>query len=217
MSSEQQEGYMFTEQEEQEIQSEMMCNGPTWWDFDYNRREEPQYAAWKADSRWQRICRFLRRGLWHVTSIEGWDGIQASGEVRPNTNNKYSMSYPQAKMSLGYNHSYTALFDFVTPGEEAVIRCWDRAKSFLCPMLCRVLLQFDRQCLQSKLIQNCAGYDPEKRLHRDVSGNPLGFIPHIEVWYPEPISTNAICEAYLISNECDWDEVMPFPLHVGHD
>lgn len=129
----------------------------------------------------------------------------------------YPMSYPQTKMSFGYNHGFTALFDFVTPGEEAVIRCWDRARSFLCPLPCRVLLQFDRQCLKSRLIQNCAGYDSEKRLHRDVSGNPLGFIPHIEVWYPEPILTNAICEAYFISNECDWDKVMPSPLHVGHD
>jgi hypothetical protein len=37
----------------------------------------------------------------------------------------------------------------------------------------------------------------------------LGCIPHLEAWYPEPISTNAIRWSYLIPKECDWDEIMP--------
>lgn len=90
---------------------------------------ERQYATYRSDVEWHRICTFLRHGYWHVTSPEAWQAIRESGVIRPNTGGRYPTRWGQwsSERSLAYVHNWVALFDFVSPTEEEVIRVWGPA------------------------------------------------------------------------------------------
>lgn len=140
------------------------------------------------------IFPLLCNGILHRTSIQGYRGIKESGFIMPNQG-QFPYSYPQSKFYYGPTKGYVCLFDFESVSEEKCIyihHTWGGFFSDHKPVT--VVLRLNREMLGDDLIPNSA---PPKLGHEEYKG----YIPFIEVWYPNPVPVAAI-DSYIITY---WD------------
>ena len=128
------------------------------------------------------LCRLLpvvRRGLYHLTSICGLKGIRHKSYILPN-NGEFPDTYTQSAKSFGRRYGYVSLFDFETPTEEQILAEYHKWEGFFYrhkPVT--VLIGLDRRKLEPKLLPN--------ETAKQTVGYGIPWMPHIEVWYPEPL------------------------------
>jgi len=173
--------------------------------FDCNSDPEPQYAAYRLNPDWERTYSFLCHGYWHVTNPEAWKAIVRSGAIRPNLHGTYSMRFADNTWkSYGYIHKCVALFDFISPSEEEIIRKWENAWEVLTDYeRATILIQLDRPRLMPKIIPNHYGWDAQDG--RQI----LGCIPFCEVWYPDEIATDAVTSVFRLPPPSRYGEFLP--------
>jgi hypothetical protein len=122
----------------------------------------------------------LREGLYHITDEQGYDGILSSRYIKPNTG-EFPDSSSKSAHSYGRSSGYISLFDFETPTLEQCVSEKGKWTFFFVqqkPFL--VLIEIDRRKLGPKLMPN------EKAKEEVGYGKPV-WMPHVEVWYPDPI------------------------------
>jgi hypothetical protein len=135
--------------------------------------------------------RLIKHSLCHRTGIEGLKGIFKSGAIIPN-DGSLPDTYPQSKMSYARNHNLVSLFDFDNSNEvECLNQIHEWYRFFFDHKPVTVVILLNRQPLESKLI-------PNEKAVKDTKGDffPI-FIPHLEVFYPEPIPGD-VFKGYLI-------------------
>lgn len=130
---------------------------------------------------------WLRGGLWHTTSLEGYRGIRQGGAIVPNAGDR-PFKYPRLAESYGFLNRYVCLFDFSGITEEQLVLDHWRWASYFTQHHPTVALQLDRNLLAERLIPNSAGFK--------TSVTTL-CVPYVEAWYPVPIPASAIL-AYLV-------------------
>ena len=139
-----------------------------------------------------RLLPVLRKGLYHLTDTRGYSGIRSSGFIEPN-DGRFPDSFSQSAHSYGRSRGFISLFDFETPTLEQCISEEPKWTTFFVqrkPSL--VLINLDRQELASKLITN-------ERVRQEVGlGRPV-WMPHVEVWYPDPIPFSCVTELVRIT------------------
>lgn len=126
-----------------------------------------------------RLFPVLRQGLYHLTSASGFAGILSDGYIRPN-NGSFPSTYEKSAHSYGRSRRYISLFDFETPTSEQCISEEPKwAGFFKRHKPATILIGLDRRKLAPNLISN-------KRAREEIGFKKM-WIPHVEVWYPEPI------------------------------
>lgn len=75
---------------------------------------------------WSEVSARLRRGVFHVTGVEGWAGIKKNGSILPNDSKREPM-FEKSARCRGWKVGGVCLFDFETPCIELVARQWDWA------------------------------------------------------------------------------------------
>jgi hypothetical protein len=163
--------------------------------------DQPKLAVYRADPDWKRLYSFLRHGYWHGQSLQAWEVTRQEGAIKPNIDGRYPMRFEfQTLRSYGYNHKCVALFDFMTPSEDQVIRSWGHAWDVLVNEEApTILIQLNRKHLEQKIIPNSQGMQPAP------SGKQYGCIPFCEVWYPDEIPTAAITSVYRVPANSDFE------------
>lgn len=142
-----------------------------------------EQESWK-NSTVSKIYPFLKGGLFHRTSIEGYRGIKKSGKILSN-NGQFPYTYPQSRFYFASSKSYISLFDFSSVRYQDLISIHHTWGGFFFDQNpVTIVLRLDKEQLSDKLIPNSAAKtdNPERR----------GYIPYIETWYPEAIPFNAI-------------------------
>lgn len=122
----------------------------------------------------------LKRGIWHRTSRDGFQGICESGYIEPN-NGQFRYSYSQTPFFYGARNGWICLFDFETTDENDYQCNWTNWAGFFhdqSPFT--VCLQLNRERLP-RLIPRSSAPDDE-----------YGYIGWVECWYPEKISFDAV-------------------------
>jgi hypothetical protein len=131
----------------------------------------------------------LRKGICYRTNVEGLMAILADGFIRPNRG-EYPFTWAVSENSFGFRNGYVCLFDLESASEAEVIRTresWQNLFVQFDPFT--VVFMLDRAALQERLIPQ-SQQDPS-----------LLFIPHVEVWYPEPIPLSAVQGVLLVSGD----------------
>ena len=132
----------------------------------------------------------LRTGIFHTTSLEGYEGIRDSGYIVANRG-QFPCRYPQSKVYWGPSMGYVCLFDFESATEEqCILNHHNWTQFFADHEPATVLLKLDRKAL-TDLIPNSA---------RPKLGTPQykGAIAYVEAWSPTPIPFSAI-ETFTIT------------------
>lgn len=132
------------------------------------------------DSGLNQLLPVLREGLCHLTDAAGYAGIRSSGYIEPN-DGRFPNSFERSAHSYGRSRGFISLFDFETPTLDTCVSEEPKWTTFFVqrkPSL--VLIRLDGQKLAAKLV-------PNERAREEVGlGRPV-WMPHIEVWYPDPI------------------------------
>ena len=137
------------------------------------------------------LLRVLRRGVYHLTSVQGYRGIRRSGEIQPNEGS-FPYTYPQSATSYARLQGYVSLFDFETP---TISQClltrplWDGF--FIKHKPATLLISLDRKKLAPKLIPN----DVALQVPQHERGT---WLRHVEVWYPGPIPFGWVVTCILV-------------------
>jgi hypothetical protein len=175
--------------------------------FNYNEEWEPQYVTNRSDPKWREVYSFVRRDYWHSTTPQHWDAIRQSGAIMPNRNRQFPSYWKGVVADHCYSikHECIALFDFVTPTEEEIMRVWDRAWEVITfnARQVAVLLQIERQRLEDRII-------PNGRASHDE-----GHVPFCEVWYPDDIPIDAISGVYRLPLQENFGELNPERIALG--
>ena len=135
--------------------------------------------------------RLIRNSICHRTGIEGLKGIFKTGAIIPN-DGSLDDTYPQSKISYSRYHGLVSLFDFKNCNEDACLnQIHDWYRFFFDHEPVTVVILLRRQCLESKLI-------PNEKAVKDTRGtfDPI-FIPHLEVFCPDPIPCD-VFKGYLV-------------------
>ena len=133
----------------------------------------------------------IKQNVCHRTGIEGLKGIFKTGAILPN-DGSLTDTYPQSQVSYARYHRLISLFDFegsTDHDSRNQIHEWYRFFHDHKPVTIVILL--DRLALNSKIISNEKAYEETNRTYHPI------FIPHLEVFYPEPIPCNFF-KGYLI-------------------
>jgi hypothetical protein len=137
----------------------------------------------------------LREGLYHVTSMQGLQGIFDAGAIIPN-DGRFSSRDPQSERSYGRYRQYISLFDFQTPPERQCIELINTWESFFFAYKpATIVIGINRKKLEPKLLPN--------DIEREQFQNKLVRIPSIEVWYPEPMPVSLFSRLIAIVPDAD--------------
>ena len=134
---------------------------------------------------------FIKHSICHRTGIEGLKGIYKTGSIIPN-DGSLTDTYPQSHVSYARYHQLVSLFDFAGSTEDDSrnqIHEWYRFFHDQKPVTIIILL--DRLALNAKIISNEKAYVDTRSTYKPI------FIPHLEVFYPEPIPCDFF-KGYLI-------------------
>lgn len=155
-----------------------------------------ELESWK-NSTVSKIYSFLKNGLFHRTSINGYRGIKRSGKILPNSG-QFPYTYPQSKYYFGTSKSYVSLFDFSSAQYRELITIHHTWGGFFYDQKpVTIVLRLNKRLLSGKLIPNSIAKldNPENK----------GYIPYVEAWYPEAIPFSAII-GLIISFEVEIDK-----------
>lgn len=158
---------------------------------EFERSQLRDSIAFLHQSGLDRILFVLRCGLYHLTSVQGYRGIQRSGSIQPN-DGRFPNTFPQSANSYGRSRGYVSLFDFETPTIRQCVHMrpvWDNF--FTKRGAAKVLLKLDRNRLAASLIPNEAALEEPVR-NRGV------WLRHVEVWHPESIPYSYITGGVVI-------------------
>lgn len=150
-----------------------------------NHSDEKDYEleSWK-NSSVSKIYPFLRDGLFHRTSIDGYQGIKRSRKILSNSG-LFPYTYPQSKYSFGSSKSYISLFDFSSAQFREIISIHHTWGGFFFDQdPVTVVLRLNKKSLSKKLI-------PNNDAKLDNLENK-GYIPYVEAWYPGAIPFSVI-------------------------
>jgi hypothetical protein len=135
----------------------------------------------------------FQQGVYHLTSVQGYFGIKSDGYIRPN-DGSFPDTYPQSAISYGRDRGYVSLFDFESPTEIQILQQYWKWEGFIFRHKpATILIGFDRQKLASELIYY-------KQATEEAGVKPMK-IPHLEVWYPKPISFRWATQFVLITSQ----------------
>lgn len=170
--------------------------------------DEREYDRLRSDTEWNDIYSFIRHGYWHVTSIDGWSGIQKVGAIGPNVDGRYSKRFGDiTDRSFGYINGFVSLFDFCDPTEEKIMRQWGNSWDVLVnTQEDQILIKFDRLKLITDIIPNARNFCPYRG---QIEG---GCIPWVEVWYPRAIPIAFIQSVYRLHSTQRF-EFNPIPVN----
>ena len=114
----------------------------------------------------------IRKGIWHITSLENFIRIQENGFIRPN-NGRRPFTFPQSKNSYGLLNDCICLFDLASATENECILCFAKwTKFFYHYFPFTVAFELDRSMISGKLIPN--------NVAREKIGNSQVWIPWVE-------------------------------------
>lgn len=126
-----------------------------------------------------------------MTSVEGYFGILSSGFIEPN-DGRFPDTFERSAHSYGRSRGYISLFDFETPTlRQCVSEEPKWAMFFVQREPALVLMRLDRCKLAKKLV-------PNETAKREVGYGLPVWMPHVEVWYPDPIPIDWVTRYCLI-------------------
>jgi hypothetical protein len=132
----------------------------------------------------------LRGGLYRCESFDDFSKIHKIGYIYPRNqknSSKWTNSYAQYLGAV-------ALFDFKNPSDENFESSRDSWYQFFSIefMPVTIAIGFDWEALKSKIIlYNKARFNDSVKLKKRL-------IPHVEAWYPEPLSLNYMTHLIVI-------------------
>jgi hypothetical protein len=157
----------------------------------------------------RQVCELLLTGLFHETSVAGFDGMVAKGEILP------SGSIPTARTPLNdppiaaYLKA-VALFDTARKGPYMATCRSSGTMSVIAHHKPAVLLKLDRTALTSAIIE------PTEALYAECKYPYRHRVPDVEVWHPGPIALSAVQGVWTWGmqpngNEllADWTHLLP--------
>lgn len=139
----------------------------------------------KSDDLEKNILPLLKGYVFHVTSIEGFKGIQRDKEISNNKTKKFSLSFPQSENNYGRKRGFVCLFDLRIVDDKIIKQELDKYY-FLNPRSTKnnpVFLILTSNTY-SKLI-------PWTQARSEIEYKET-WIPYIECWYPGNIKTAEI-------------------------
>lgn len=174
------------------------------WPTGVPERDAAALVEYKTDPAWRRIYSFLRRGYWHVTNPVAWKRIRKIGRIEPSGSGNKSL-WEETGASRFYRA--VALFDFVTPTEDDVIKNWGNCWDVLTQgeVKSNVLLRLDRRKLRSNVISG------------SIAQKSLLYIPHCEVWFPGRISIDAVRAVHCLSIDVPFGELKVTQVRKNED
>jgi hypothetical protein len=143
----------------------------------------------------------LQSGIWHLTGLEGFSGIEKSGYIEPNSGSR-KYTFPQSANSYGTLKQYICLLDFCSVNYNEFVYTFNKWRHLFSqhnPI--SVALKLNREYLFPRLIPNNTA--------REEVGITKVWIPYVEAWYPEIIPLSAI-EKYFIFGICENDKKHDF-------
>lgn len=162
----------------------------------YDEKKDYGLESWK-NSTISKIYPFLKDGLFHRTSIDGYQGIKRSRKILSNSG-RFPYTYPQSKHSFGSSKSYISLFDFSSAQYRDIISIHHTWGGFFFDQdPVTIVLRLNKKPLSKKLIPNDQAKldNPENK----------GYIPYLEAWYPGAIPFSVII-GLIISFEVEIDK-----------
>ena len=123
----------------------------------------------------------LRETVFHVTSGEGLVGILAENMILPNSNERFTFSYPQSANSFGVKRDYICLFDLRDISDNIIDETLDR----------HYFLNHNHWDINVFLILDAEAYG-DLIPNEIANGHGEMWIPSVEIWFPGPIPLGKI-------------------------
>ncbi|MBU0478184.1 hypothetical protein KKC91_06420 [bacterium] len=125
------------------------------------------------------ILPFLKGNVFHVTTLESFEGIKKENKIVNNKDKSFSFSYPQSENSHGRKQGWICLFDLRTVTNEQIDESLLRYY-FLNPVSASDSPIF--LILSKELYPELIPYTyAQKQQAQDM------WIPYVECWYPQDI------------------------------
>jgi len=140
----------------------------------------------------KKVLPLLKETVFHVTSVNAYKGIVSDRAIIPNTDKKFSYTFPQSENSYGVKRGYICLFDLRNKNDDIIKKALMKFY-FLNPYPNRNRSVF--LILSPKLYFNLIDYTEAKK----GTGYREMWIPHVECWYPGSIQLKDIDEVIRVT------------------
>ncbi|MBE2228358.1 MAG: hypothetical protein IAE93_13470 [Ignavibacteria bacterium] len=143
-----------------------------------------------------KLDKILRTGIWHITSLHGFRGIEKDQFIYPNINNRFKVTYSQTNNSVAKKNNCVSLFDLEDIKDEIYldsIYTTQRHSIIFAHDPFSIALNLDRNMLPAII--------PYDKIENKVGV----IIGHMECIYTEPIPFSAI-KRILILDDLNYND-----------